>query len=139
MTAPAPPAVDPQSDAALAGRLRSALASSNVPARMIEVGSWLSCRCLLGFGSERAMLTIAHGVPHMEAIGAPLTSWDFAIRGSARGWAAFWQSPPPPGWHDLFALAKRGEFQIEGQLHPFMANLQFFKDLLALPRASVAT
>jgi len=139
MSAHVLPAVDPQSDAILAGRLRSALSPSNVPPRLIEVGHWLSCRCLLGFGSERAVLTIEHGVPDMGAIGAPLTSWDFAIRGSARGWTCFWQSPPPPGWHDLFALAKRGEFQIEGQLHPFMANLQFFKDLLALPRASVAT
>jgi hypothetical protein len=41
---------------------------------------------------------------------------------------------PKPGWHDLFALTKRGEAVLEGDLHPFMAHLQYFKDVLALPR-----
>ena len=41
---------------------------------------------------------------------------------------------PRPGWHDLLALTKRGEAALEGDLHPFMANLQYFKDVLALPR-----
>jgi len=36
--------------------------------------------------------------------------------------------------HDLLALTKRGEAIIEGELHPFMIHLQYFKDLLALPR-----
>jgi len=31
-------------------------------------------------------------------------------------------------------LTKRGEATLEGDLHPFMAHLQYFKDLLALPR-----
>jgi len=56
------------------------------------------------------------------------------VRGSAQGWAALWQDPPPPGWHDIFALTKRGEMALEGNLHPLMANLQYFKDVVALPR-----
>ena len=31
-------------------------------------------------------------------------------------------------------LTKRGEAVLEGDIHPFMANLQYFKDVLALPR-----
>jgi pimeloyl-ACP methyl ester carboxylesterase len=42
-----------------------------------------------------------------------LCSWTFAIRGSARAWSALWQDPPPPGWHDIFALTKRGEMSLE--------------------------
>ena len=42
---------------------------------------------------------------------------------------------PRPGWHDLFALTKRKEAVLEGDLHPFMAHLQYFKDVLALPRS----
>jgi hypothetical protein len=64
----------------------------------------------------------------------PLTPWDVAVRGSVAAWTALWQDPPPPGWHDLFALAKRGELSIEGNLQPFLAHLQYFKDVLALPR-----
>jgi hypothetical protein len=41
---------------------------------------------------------------------------------------------PPPGWHDLFALSKKGVMVLEGDLQPLMANLQYVKDLLALPR-----
>ena len=49
-------------------------------------------------------------------------------------WTEYWQPMPKPGWHDLFALTKRGEAVLEGDLHPFMAHLQYFKDVLALPR-----
>jgi hypothetical protein len=48
--------------------------------------------------------------------------------------AQHWQPMPRPGWHDLLALTKRGEAVLEGDLHPFMSNLQYFKDVLALPR-----
>ena len=49
-------------------------------------------------------------------------------------WAEYWQPAPRPGWHDLLALTKRREAMLEGDLHPFMAHLQYFKDVLALPR-----
>ena len=45
---------------------------------------------------------------------------------------------PRPGWHDLLALTKRGEATLEGDLHPFMTHLQYFKDVLALPRQHFA-
>ena len=41
---------------------------------------------------------------------------------------------PAPGWHDLLALTKREEATLEGDLHLFMTHLQYFKDVLALPR-----
>ena len=63
-----------------------------------------------------------------------MRSWSFAIRGPEQAWRQFWQPFPPPHFHDLFALAKKGEFRIEGDLHPLMANLLYFKDVLAAPR-----
>jgi hypothetical protein len=33
-------------------------------------------------------------------------------------------------------MAKMRALRIEGDQHPFMANLRYFKDLLALPRAT---
>jgi hypothetical protein len=76
---------------------------------------------------DHGELSLRHRLP-------PLFSWDFAIRGTTRAWAEFWQRTPAPGWHDLLALSKRGEVRMEGNLHPLMANLQYFKDLLAMPR-----
>jgi hypothetical protein len=34
----------------------------------------------------------------------------------------------------LFALTKRGHMVLEGDLQPLMANLQYVKDLIVLPR-----
>jgi len=45
---------------------------------------------------------------------------------------------PKAGWHDLLSLTKRGEAALEGDIQPFMTNLQYFKDVLALPRSQGA-
>ena len=56
------------------------------------------------------------------------------MQASEAAWSRFWQAVPDAGWHDIFALAKRGELRIEGNLQPLMAHLQFVKDLVASPR-----
>ena len=60
--------------------------------------------------------------------------WTFALRASEEAWATFWTAVPPPGFHDLIAMIKVRALRVEGDQHPFMANLRYFKDLLALPR-----
>jgi hypothetical protein len=60
--------------------------------------------------------------------------WRFVVRGTAEAWSALWSPMPQPGWHDMFALTKRGCMTLEGDLQPAMANLQYLKDLLVLPR-----
>ena len=41
---------------------------------------------------------------------------------------------PGPGWHDLFAPHQARAASMEGDFRPLLQHLQFFKDLLALPR-----
>lgn len=107
----------------------------NSDRHLVWRGRTLTAECLVQIGSIPFLLKIEEGIVRECRRGVPLMhSWTFAVRGSARGWAAFWQDPPPPGWHDLFALTKRGELALEGNLYPLMANLQFFKDLITLPR-----
>lgn len=65
-----------------------------------------------------------------------MPSWTFALRAPAEAWAAFFQPVPPPGFNDLFAMLKRRVLKIEGDLHVFMANLLFFKGVLATLRSS---
>ena len=60
--------------------------------------------------------------------------WTFALRASEEAWATFWQPVPPPGFHDLIAMLKTRALKLEGDQHPFFANLRYFKELLALPR-----
>ena len=102
---------------------------------LVARGRWLDCECLIGPKDHPFHATIRAG-RIVELTPAPvlMRSWRFSYRASAVGWAEYWQVAPRPGFHDLLALTKRGEADLEGDLHPFMAHLQYFKDVLALPR-----
>ena len=107
----------------------------NSDQHLVWRGRNLRADCLVQIGTLPFLLRIEDGRIRECLKGLPLLcSWVFAVRGSAQGWAALWQDPPPPGWHDIFALTKRGEMTLEGNLQPLMANLQYVKDILTLPR-----
>ncbi|MGH6711448.1 MAG: hypothetical protein ACREEK_21045 [Bradyrhizobium sp.] len=106
---------------------------------LIVCGRFLDCECLLGPTGHPFHASIRAGhIVDLTPAPVLMRSWRFAYRASTAAWAAYWQSEPRPGWHDLLALTKRGEAAIEGDLHPFMAHLQYFKDVLALPRQQFA-
>jgi hypothetical protein len=98
-------------------------------------GRWLNADCRIDIGTEPFYLTLREGAladlargPHL------LRSVAFSVSGSEEAWLRHWQKVPDPGWHDLFALTKRGAASFDGDLRPLLQNLQYFKDLLALPR-----
>lgn len=98
-------------------------------------GRFLDVECLVGSFAAPLHLTIAQGRIVDVAAGPTLMrSWRFAFRATPEAWIEHWQPLPRPGFHDLLALTKRGAATLEGDLQPFLANLQYFKDLLALPR-----
>ena len=116
-----------------------------IPARLeqapalIAHGRFLDCECLLGPIGQPFHVSIRAGrIVDLTPAPVLMRSWRFSYRASTTAWAAYWQSEPRPGWHDLLALTKRGEAVLEGDLHPFMAHLQYFKDVLALPRHHLA-
>jgi hypothetical protein len=103
---------------------------------LISRGQWLDCECLLGPADRPFHVSIRNGaITEMTQAPVLMRSWRFAYRASNAAWAEYWQPVPRPGWHDLLALTKRKEATLEGDLHPFMTHLQYFKDLLALPRS----
>ncbi len=94
---------------------------------------------LVRFGASPVLVRIRDGrVAAADAPAAPLPSCDVSLQASEAAWTRFWQAVPEAGWHDIFALAKRGELSIQGNLQPLMAHLQFVKDLLATPREAQA-
>jgi hypothetical protein len=98
-------------------------------------GRFTNVPFLLGFGDTDYHADIRNGTFSAFVRGPQMMrSWRFALRGDAEAWAQFWQPVPPPDFHDIFALTKFGRFRLEGDLQPFLCNLLFFKDLLALPR-----
>ena len=106
---------------------------------LIVRGRFLDCECLIGPTAHPFHASIRAGrIVDLTPAPVLMRSWRFAYRASPAAWAAYWQAEPRPGWHDLLALTKRGEAVLEGDLHPFMAHLQYFKDVLALPRQHFA-
>ncbi len=119
----------------LADRFRQAIASAFASdSDLLRRGAQVNSCCLIEIGSEQLVLTIRNGRPTIDERVHLLGSWEFAIRAGVDAWFALWQPVPKAGWHDLFALTKRGAMRIEGSLQPFMAHLQYFKDLVTLPR-----
>lgn len=57
------------------------------------------------------------------------------LRAPRAEWDAFWEPWPRPRHHDLMALLRRRVLRVEGDLHLFMANLRYFKDVLEKLRA----
>jgi hypothetical protein len=102
---------------------------------LLRRGRWVTVECRVDVGSEPFFLSIRDGALASLERGARLMrSTAFSIRATDDGWSNHWKSIPDPGWHDLFALTKRGAASIDGDLRPLLQNLQYFKDLLALPR-----
>ncbi|MHA6346340.1 hypothetical protein [Roseivivax sp. CAU 1761] len=62
------------------------------------------------------------------------TPWRFALRADAEVLHKFWQSPPEPGFHDIFGLVKIGRGRIDGDILSLVKNLRFFKEVLTLAR-----
>jgi hypothetical protein len=102
---------------------------------LIFRGRHLDCECRLGPLDHPFHVSIRNGrITDCAPAPVLMRSWRFSYRASPAAWVEYWQSAPRPGWHDLLALTKREEAVLEGDLHPFMTHLQYFKDLLALPR-----
>ena len=102
---------------------------------LVQRGRFLTTECLIQVGSVPFHLSIAAGRVAGLVRGPRLLSpWSFAVRASAQAWLNHWRPVPAPGWHDLFAMTRHQEASVEGYLFPLMANLQYVKDLLALPR-----
>ena len=111
---------------------------ANADAWLVHRGRFLDVTFLLEVGSDAQYLVRIHRgrIEALEKGPHVMPRWTFALKASTEAWATFWKAIPPPGSSDLIALMKTGELRIEGDQHPFMANLRYFKDLLALPRDS---
>jgi hypothetical protein len=102
---------------------------------LVTRGRFLDCDCRLGLIDQPVFVSIRAGrIVEFTATPALMRSWRFSYRATPAAWQEYWQPMPKAGFHDLLALTKRGEAVVEGELHPFMTHLQYFKDLLALPR-----
>src|SRR3546814_373258 len=109
----------------------------NANERLVHRGRFLNCRFLLCVGDTEWLVRILDGRV-VEVLKGPfvMPNWVFALRASSDAWSGFWAENPKPGYHDLFAMIRFKRLRVEGDLHPFMANLFYFKAMLASLRGN---
>ena len=101
---------------------------------IVRWGRRMNQTFMVEVGDAQYLLKVADGKIAVEKGPFVMRSWSFAIRASREAWAKFWGKPPAPGWHDLFALLRRGEVKFEGDQRVLMAYLMYVKLALAAPR-----
>jgi hypothetical protein len=107
----------------------------NADEALVRRGRYVSATMLIESSGEGVLVRIDRGAVTAVAADAHLMSdWTFALRAPREAWEKFFSARPPPGFTDVFALQKYKLLRIEGNLQPLMANLLYFKDVLATLR-----
>ena len=111
----------------------------NADANLVRRGRFVDTTFMVAVDDIYYLLRIQEGRVTKVTQGPFITpDYSFSLRAPRDVWEKFWQPLPPIGFTDVFALIKQKLMRVEGDLHPFMANLLYFKDVLAAPRKETA-
>ena len=111
----------------------------NADPNLVRRGRFVDTTFMIAIDETYYLLRIQEGRVTKITPGSFITpDYSFALRAPRGVWEKFWQPLPPLGFTDLFALVKQKLMRVEGNLHPFMANLLYFKDVIAAPRKEAA-
>jgi hypothetical protein len=107
----------------------------NADAGLIRRGRFVDTTFLIAIDDDYSLVRVQEGRIVSVTPGPFITpDYSFALRAPREVWEKFWQPLPPLGFNDIFALVKQKLMKVEGDLHPFMSNLLYFKDVIAAPR-----
>jgi hypothetical protein len=102
---------------------------------LVRRGRYVDTTFMIVIDDAHTLLRVQEGRITHVAQGPFITpNYSFCLRASRSVWEKFWQPLPPLGYTDIFGLVKQKLMEVEGNLHPFMANLLYFKDVVAAPR-----
>ena len=115
----------------------------NDDANLVRRGRTVNTTFLLAIDEAYHLVTVAGGKITGVKPGPFITpNYSFALRASREAWDKLWSPTPIPGYTDIFALVKKKLLRIEGDLHPLMTHLIYFKGVIAAaaaPRSGGAT
>ena len=104
----------------------------NGDANLVRRGRQVNTSFLIAIDDADHIVRVEHGRIASVTPGPFITpNYAFALRASREAWEKLWSPVPVPGYTDIFALVKKKLLRIEGDLHPFMSNLLYFKGVLA--------
>jgi hypothetical protein len=107
----------------------------NGNAALVRRGRHLSTTFLVDVGPQAWLVHVREGrIAGVERGPFRMASWSFALRGTAAGWAKFWQPVPPPHYQDMFGLLRQDELRFEGDLLPLWANMLYIKGVMGALR-----
>ena len=119
--------------------LENLAARVNADANLVRRGRHVNTTFLIQIDNADHLVSIAEGKITGIKHGPFITpNYSFALRAARDSWEKLWSLAPLPGYTDVFALVKKKLLRIEGDLHPFMSNLLYFKGVLAAPRSGGA-
>lgn len=101
---------------------------------IVRWGRGMNETFMIEVGGQQYLVKVSEGKIAVETGPFVMRPWRFAIRASRECWEKFWQKTPAPGWHDLFALLRRGDVVFEGDQRVLMAYLMYVKLVLAAAR-----
>jgi hypothetical protein len=111
----------------------------NADPAIVRWGRHMNETFMIEVGTEQYLLTVREGrVDCVDKGPFVMRAWRFAIRARAECWKKFWEKVPAPGWHDFFALLRRGDIAFEGDQRVLMAYILYLKLVLASPRRLAA-
>ena len=111
----------------------------NADAKLIRRGRFVDTTFMIAIDEAYTLIRVQEGRITQVTPGPFITAdFSFALRASCGVWEKFWQPLPPLGFTDIFALVKQKLMRVEGDIHPFMSNLLYFKDVIAAPRKDAA-
>ena len=112
--------------------LENLAARVNADANLVRRGRHVHTTFLIAVDNADRLVRVAEGRIVSVTPGPFITpNYSFALRAARDSWEKLWSATPIPGYTDIFALVKKKLLRIEGDLHPFMSNLLYFKGVLA--------
>jgi hypothetical protein len=104
----------------------------NGDANLVRRGNSVSTTFLIAIDSADHLVSVRDGKITGIRPGPFITpDYSFALRASRDSWEKLWSPTPIAGFTDIFALVKKKLLRIEGDLHPFMTHVLYFKGVLA--------
>jgi hypothetical protein len=104
---------------------------------LLKRGKWVNLTFTFGIQNTDYLIEIINGKVNSIKKRVLLTkSGVFRIHGESVSWEKHWLKNPPRDYHDIFAMLAKKIIILEGDLTPFIQNLQYFKDLIASNRTS---
>jgi len=112
--------------------LENLAARVNADANLVRRGRHVHTTFLIAVDNADHLVRVAEGRIVSVTPGPFITpNYSFALRAARDSWEKLWSGTPIQGYTDIFALVKKKLLRIEGDLHPFMANLLYFKGVIA--------